>query len=151
MTSDKPPELVQKAREQRQQRQEEQEDFLEAVAKEEGIEPLETTVTLVGDYTVTVTARLDGQLMDRLAHIDEKLDRVEAGDERVYKASEAADDAAQLLADLVDDPEYNKELFYRTYEQQGLDIIGDFIETIFEGLQNARERRQGTADGFRQE
>jgi hypothetical protein len=89
--------------------------------------------------------------MDRLAHIDEKLDRVESGDERVYKASEAADDAAQLLADLVDSPQYNKALFYKTYEQQGLEILGEFIERIFEGLQNARERREGIADGFRQE
>jgi len=30
-------------------------------------------------------------------------------------------------------------------------VLGQFIETVFEGLENARERNRGAADGFRKE
>jgi len=144
-------ELVEETNERYEEQQEAQEAFLETVAEEEGTETLETTVNLVGDYTAPVSAKLDGRLMDKLSHIDERLESIESGESRIYELSEVADDAAQLLADLIDDTEYNKETFYKVYEQEGLDVLGQFIETVFEGLENARERNRGAADGFRKE
>jgi len=142
-------ELVEQTNEKYQQAQEEQEAFLETVAEEEGAEVLEAQVNLVGDYVVTATAKLDGKLMDRLAHIDERLG--ETDETRLYEVPEAADDASQLLADLIEEEQYHKEKFYQVYQEQGLEALGTFLERIFEGLENARERKRGVADGFRSE
>jgi len=154
MTDDTPgmdvEELVEETNDRYQEQQEAQEEFLQAVSKEEGAEVLETTVTLVGDYTVDVSAKLSGRLNDRIGHIQE---RAEAAQEngRVYEISEVADDAAQLLSDLIDNSEYTKAMFYSIYEREGLDVLGQFAETIFNGLEAEKDRRRGTADGFRKE
>jgi len=144
-------ELVEQTREKHEENKKEQREFLETLSEEEGSPVLEAKVNLVGDYTVTAKAKLNGRLMDKLSAIDERLERVDSGDERLYKASEAADDTAQLLDDLIVESDYNKELFYSAYHQEGLDILGEFIKEVLEGLQTARERKQGTADGFRKD
>jgi len=128
---------------------EKQDEFLDTVAEEEGAEVLETTCNLVGDYTVPIKAKLDGELMDAMGRIDGRLERLGNEDARAYEISETADEVAQLLADVIDDSEWHKSLFYEVYENEGLRPLGSMLERAFESLKDERERRQGVADGFR--
>lgn len=134
-----------------QQSQEEQEEFLDTVAEEEGAEILETTCNLVGEYTVPLRAKLNGDLMDAMGRIDARLERLEGEEGRAYEISETADDVCQLLEDVIDDPEWHKSKFYAAYESEGLKPIGTMLERAFESLKAERERRRGAADGFRKD
>jgi len=129
----------------------EQEAFLETVAEEEGSEVLETQCNLIGDYTVPLKAKLSGEIMDRMGALDDRLERLQAGEARAYEISETADEVSQLLADVIDSTDWHKEKFYAAYESEGLDPLGVMLERAFESLKAERERRQGTADGFRPE
>jgi hypothetical protein len=147
--ADKAGELMKEAGEQLQQNREEQEAFLETVQAEEGAPVLETTCTLIGEITVDLEAKLDGELMDAMGRIDDRLERAEAGEARAYEISETADEVSQILADAVNDPAYDKRTFYQAYESEGLDALGVMLERAFEALKAEKERREGTADGFR--
>lgn len=129
----------------------EQEAFLETVAEEEGAEVLETECNLIGDYTVPLKAKLSGEIMDRMGALDDRLERLQAGEARAYEISETADEVSQLLADVIDSSDWHKEKFYAAYESEGLDPLGVMLERAFESLKAERERRRGTADGFRPE
>lgn len=145
-------ELMQEAGESLEERREEQEEFLETVSEEEGHEVLETKCNLVGDYVVPLEAKLNGDVMDSLGSIQARIERLqdsEPEDTRVYDFGEAADEASQLLADIVADPEYSKDLFYQVYRDEGLEVLGELLNRAFESLKDERERRHGTASGFR--
>ena len=139
------------AKESFEQSREEQEAFLETVAEEEGAEVLETQCNLIGDYTVPLKAKLDGDLMDAMGRIDDRLQRLQGKQGRAYEINETADEVSQLLADVIDDPEWHKSKFYAAYQSEGLDPLGVMLERAFESLKQERERRNGTADGFRSE
>ena len=143
--------LAQDAKESFEQSREEQEAFLETVAEEEGAEVLETQCNLIGDYTVPLKAKLDGDLMDAMGRIDDRLQRLQGKQGRAYEITETADEVSQLLADVIDDPEWHKSKFYAAYQSEGLDPLGVMLERAFESLKQERERRNGTADGFRSE
>jgi len=143
--------LILEAEEQLQQNRAEQEKFLETVAEEEGAEVLETECNLIGDYTVPLKAKLSGEIMDRMGALDDRLERLQAGEARAYEISETADEVSQLLADVIDSADWHKEKFYAAYESEGLDPLGVMLERAFESLKTERERRQGAADGFRPE
>ena len=140
--------LVLETHEEYQERQAEHEAFLETVAEEEGAETLTTECNLIGEYTVPLEAKLNGEIMDRMEALDDRIQRLSAGEARV---SDTADEVAQLLADLIADPEWDKRKFYAAYEREGLDPLGVMLERTFESLKEERERRRGTADGFRSE
>ena len=139
------------AKESFEQSREEQEAFLETVAEEEGAEVLETQCNLIGDYTVPLKAKLDGDLMDAMGRIDDRLQRLQGKQGRAYEITETADEVSQLLADVIDDPEWHKSKFYQAYQSEGLDPLGVMLERAFNSLKQERERRNGTADGFRSE
>ena len=139
------------AKESFEQSREEQEAFLETVAQEEGAEVLETQCNLIGDYTVPLKAKLDGDLMDAMGRIDDRLQRLQGKQGRAYEITETAEEVSQLLADVIDDPEWHKSKFYAAYQSEGLDPLGVMLERAFESLKQERERRNGTADGFRSE
>lgn len=144
-------ELIREADDQLRQNRQEQEQFLETVAEEEGAEVLETECNLIGEYTVPLKAKLSGDIMDRMGALDDRLERLEAGDARAYEISETADEVSQLLADVIEAPDWHKEKFYKAYEAEGLDPLGVMLERAFEQLKAERERRNGVADGFRKE
>ena len=139
------------AKESFEQSREEQEAFLETVAQEEGAEVLETQCNLIGDYTVPLKAKLDGDLMDAMGRIDDRLQRLQGKQGRAYEITETAEEVSQLLADVIDDPEWHKSKFYAAYQSEGLDPLGVMLERAFNSLKQERERRNGTADGFRSE
>lgn len=142
-------ELIQETNEKYQERKEEQAEFLDAVAEEEGEPPLETQCNLIADYTVPLRAKLNGEIMDKMGAVDARLERLENEQGRAYEISETADTVAQLLADVIDDPEWHKDKFYAVYESEGLDPLGLMLERAFEQLKEEKERRDGSADGFR--
>jgi len=69
----------------------------------------------------------------------------------MYRITEVADRASQLLADIVQDSGLDKDAFYTAYRQEGIDELGSMIETVFEEIEREVERKQGAADGFRAE
>lgn len=149
--ADEAADLILEAEQQYQENLAEQEEFLETVAEEEGAEVLETQCNLIGDYTVPLKAKLNGEIMDRMGALDDRLERLNAGEARAYEISETADEVSQLLADVINDESWHKEKFYAAYQAEGLDPLGVMLERAFKSLKQERERRQGTADGFRKE
>jgi uncharacterized protein YpuA (DUF1002 family) len=141
--------LARETAEKHEQNQQEQAEFLDTVKEEEGAEVLETQCNLIGEYTVPLRAKLDGELMDAMGRIDDRLERLNNEDARAYEISETADEVSQLLADVIDDSEWHKRKFYKAYESEGLDPLGVMLERAFESLREERERREGVADGFR--
>jgi hypothetical protein len=97
---------------------------------------------------VPVRAKLSGEVMERMEALDERMQKLDTGDARV---SETADEVSQLLADLIDDPEYNKQLFYDVYRKNNLNELSGLLETVFTALKEERKRRRGAADGFRKD
>ena len=141
--------LILEADDQLRQNRQEQQEFLDTVAEEEGAEVLETSCNLIGDYTVDLRAQLNGELMDKMGRIDDRLERIQSNDARAYEISDTADEVSQLLADVIDDSEWRKDTFYQAYRENGLDPLGVMLERAFEQLKAEKERREGTADGFR--
>jgi len=141
--------LQQEAEQDYQEQRQEQEEFLQTVKEEEGADTLETECNLVGDYVVPLEAKLDGTLMDTLGEMDARLEKLQEGNGRAYEFGEAADNAAQILADVIDDPEWHKSKFYAVYKAEGLEPLGAMLERAFESLKKERKRQQGAAEGFR--
>jgi hypothetical protein len=147
--ADQAGEMLLEMQQEHEEKMAEQEAFLETVAEEEGSEVLETQCNIIGDYTVPIKAKLNGELMDRLSHMDARVERFEQGEARGYEITEAADEISQILADVVDDTSWGKQKFYAAYEQEGLAPLGVMLERAFESLKEERERQQGAAEGFR--
>ncbi len=141
---------IEDAQETKREYEQRQEAFLESVASESETEVLETQTELVDDVVVDLEAKLNGELIDKLSHVQERLENAEQ-EERLYDVSDAADDAAQLLADVTVDPAYDKETFYQVYQAQGLEDMAKLLSRAFEALIKERERLSGDAQGFRKQ
>lgn len=139
-------ELVSKTREKHREHKAEQDAFLEAVKEEDGAEEIHTHVTLVEGFDVDVSVTLDGNLTDTLAEIEE---RTQADEPSAMDVRHTANKASGLLADAVDDPEYNRALFIETYRKEGLPALGKMLKRTLEGVKSERERQHGAAEGFR--
>jgi hypothetical protein len=144
-------ELVETADQKYQESQEQQQAFLDQVADEEGAEVLETKCNIVTGFTVPLKAKLSGEILDRMGALEDRLERMESGEAHAYEIGETADAISQILADVIDDPQWHKQKFYAVYEAEGLEPLGVMTERVFESLRDERERRRGTADGFRGE
>jgi len=141
--------LILETEEQYQERQAEHEAFLETVAEEEGAPVVETTCNIIGDYHPTLKTKLNGEVLDKMSHLDARMERFENDEARGYEISETADEVAQLLADVIADDGWTKDRFYAAYKQEGLDPLGVMLERCFEALKAERERVEGARDGFR--
>jgi len=144
-------ELVEDTQDKYEETQAAQAEFLESVAEESGAEVLETQCNLIGEYSVPLRAKLSGDIMDRMGALEDRLERMESGNAAAYEVGETADEISQILADIIDDPEWHKSKFYKAYEAEGLAPLGVMTERVFESLKDERDRRRGTANGFRQE
>jgi hypothetical protein len=154
MTDDELPsaeELIEETNERYEAAQERKEEFLETVKDDSDEEVVETSCNLVGDMVVDIRAKRNGELIDRMGHIEETLEAVEAEEEGTYRISEVADEASQLLADTVQDSGLDKEAFYIAYSEEGIDELGKMIENVFESIEKEVEKQRGSADGFRSE
>jgi len=143
-------ELIKKTRARHEEAQEEIEEFHEAISEESDAEVLETKYNVAGDIVIDVSAKQNGELMDRMGAVEQKLERVEQEEAGVYRVTEAAEEAAQIMADLTDNPEYTKDVWYEVYRTEGLEELGKKLRGAFEAIQNEGERLRGAADGFQQ-
>jgi len=147
--ADQAGELILEANEEYQKRKAEQEAFLETVEEETDAPLVETPCNIIGDYTVDIRAKLDGELTDRLGEMEARLERVDAGEGHAYDISDVADETSQMLADLITDPTWDKSTFYEAYERTGIEPLLEMFEEVFTAIKNERERQTGAAEGFR--
>lgn len=143
-------EVMKKTEEKYEQAQEQKAEFLEEVKEDSESEVIETECNLVGDMVVTVRAKRNGELIDRMGHMEERLEYVEQNESGTYQITEFADNASQLLADIVQDSGLDKDAFYQAYREEGIDELGKMLENVFGAIETEVERKQGAADGFRQ-
>ena len=141
--------LIMEAEEALQERRANQDELLNAVSENEGAKVLETQCNIMGDITVPLRAKLNGELIDRMGQVEHRLERVQSEQGSTYDVSEAADDAASLLADSIDSSEWDKAMFYEAYREEGLQPLGEMLKRAFESLKKERERQEGAAEGFR--
>jgi uncharacterized protein YbjQ (UPF0145 family) len=146
--SDEEVAAIEDTRETKREYEERQRDFLESVASESETELLKTQTELVEGHVVGLEAKLNGELIDRLGRVQQRLEAAES-DRHLSDVSEAADEASQILADAIVDAEFDKELFYNVYEMEGLTELGTLLSRVFDALQKERERLSGDAEGFR--
>jgi hypothetical protein len=122
---------------------------LSAVAEEEGADVLETQCNIAGEHTVPLKAKLNGKVLDQMGALEARFEDFEEGNIKGYEIGETADDMAQILADVVESPEWDKQTFYGLYEKEGLEPIGKLLIRALNSLLKERERQQGAAEGFR--
>ncbi len=130
------------------ERKQTQQEFLDAVSEESESELLKTKTELATGIVVPIEAKLNGEVIDTLGSVQERLENAEE-EGRLYDISDAVDDACQLLADIITDPNYSKEVFHQVYKQEGAADIAKMLRRAFESLQKERERLSGDAEGFR--
>jgi len=141
-------EAVEEASETLHERKQTQQEFLDAVSSDSESELLKTQTELAEGIVVPLEAKLNGEVIDTLGSVQERLENAEE-DGRLYQISDAVDDACQLLADIITDPSYDKEVFHQVYKQEGAADIAKMLRRSFESLQKERERLSGDAEGFR--
>ncbi len=144
---------VEDTRQTHQERQEQQQEFLERISQSHEVEVVETEVTLwdakgIDPVRANVRAKLDGNLTDRLAEMEDLAERVETS-QSIKKASQSVDHAIQMLADIVVDSSIDKQFLYQVYQQTDGEVIATMLKNVFEGVEQQQSREMGEADGFR--
>lgn len=144
--------LIEESAETRRELEAEQEDLLQSLDEEHGGDLIETKVTLPGDNLAHLECVLNGELMDRLAHVDEMLADMDRDDPQpgdLANIGQSMDEAAGVLADITREPKYSKEVFFEIYRRYGPEALGEHVETAFEAIEREMKRRAGGAKGFR--
>lgn len=146
--------LTKESAQTRQQLEAEQEELLESLNEEHGGDLIETPVTLPGGNRATVRCVVNGDLLDRMSHIDSILADLNDGEPEpgeMSRIGESMDEASAVLADITVEAKYSKELFYEVYRRYGPEALGKHVEAAFEGIEHELKRRAGDVDGFRGE
>jgi len=140
--------LAEDAREGHRDAIEERESFLSALRESEGRQSLETQVTLVDGHSVSVSVTLNGAFIRRLSNIERAVESVD-DDATISDVNDAALDVAEILGEVIVDDAYDKSTFVQVYESEGIEVLGNLLTKVFEGVKRERQRRRGAADGFR--
>jgi len=148
--ADEAGELILETEEAYQEQKAEQHDLLDAVAEEDGAPLLETKCDIHG-VTVPVSGRLTGAFVERVEDLDAEAKRRADGESEQTGVSDIVRELADIIADLIDDPELTAAGVYQTYRQEGVGPVRTILEKVMAALQQEEERVRGTADGFRQE
>lgn len=142
-------ELIDDAKSLAEQTEEKHRTFLQALRENDEESGSTTQVTLVEGFEVTVRTRIDGRILDRLGDMEANLEAAQDGTASVKSVSDTAHQAAELLEDLITDEEYDTPLFLHVYEEEGLEVLGTFLEAIFEAIGEVKQEQQEAADSFR--
>lgn len=147
---DDPESIKSGMRERKQELEQEQQEILGEIQEEHGGELIETPVNIAGDYTANIKTKLNGELISRMGAVQ---DRLEAGEENesLRDIDAAMDEAATILDGIIEEPEYDKKLFFNVYDQEGPESLAAIIEKVFDALEQEQERKQGAVDGFRKQ
>lgn len=146
--------LQEEAAETRRELEAEQEAVLESLQEEHGGDLIETSCTLPGDNPATIECVLNGDLIDRMSHVDAMLEELLDGDPdpgSMSNIGEAMDEAASVMAGITAEPKYSKEVFYEIYRRYGPEALGKHVEAAFEAIEREQQRKTGAADGFREQ
>ncbi len=141
-------EAIEETKQSYQERQQKQDEFLETLSKQEEAQVVETPVELAEGMTTTVRVKMTGELEETIAEMERMGDRLESN-ESMKELPEIADRACQILADSVTESAYDKETFYKAYQELGSEAIGRMLRRVFEAVEKEVNRQQGEADGFR--
>lgn len=139
--------LVQETDEKYQTSKENQHALLDAVAEEDGAPLLETKTTIYG-HTVPVSGRLTGAFIERVESLDAEAKRRAEGDGD-QSVSDIVRELAEIIDDLIDDPELTADGVYEQYRREGVGPVRTLLDEVMEALQKEEERVRGDADGFR--
>lgn len=142
--------LVEESRKTRRELESEQEEFLDSLQEEHGGDLVETKTTLPGGNIAHIEVNLNGELMDRMSHMDSKLADLEnPGPGDLENIGTAMDEASQILADITVEAKFSKTVFYEVYRRYGPEALGEHIEAVFDAIEKEMKRKQGAVDGFR--
>jgi len=147
--ADQAAELLMETEEAYQEQKAEQEAIIEEIGEEAGAPLLETKCNIIGERVVPVSAKLNGDLIDRFGKIDARLSKGEEADSAVYEFGQAVRDGCELLADMIDDKTWDATTLLAAYKQEGHGAILTMINNVFDSLTKERERVEGAASGFR--
>lgn len=142
--------LQEEAAETAQRLEGEQQEFLDSLEEEHGGDLVETQVTLPGDNPATIECVINGELMNRMSHVDGMLEDFqdpEPGD--FQNVEQSMDEVASILADITKESKYSKAVFYAIYERFGPQALGKHTEAIFDAIEKEVRRMTGDVDGFR--
>lgn len=142
--ADKREELISRAKDHRQELQKDQEEILQDIQSEHGGDLIRTPVSITSNHTATVEAKINGQLINRMAAVESSMD---SGSMRSIE--QVMDEASDILASLVEESEYDKALFYGVYDREGPDALAAIVEKVFDAIETERERQAGAVEGFR--
>jgi len=127
----------------------ERQEFLETIRDTDQAELIETKVTLVDGFAVTVSTKLDGHVTKTMADIDRRVESIESGEGRAYELQEVAELTAELMSSVIAEDHFDQSLFMEVYDSEGMEVLVGMMERVFEGINEERKRRMGAADGFR--
>jgi len=149
--TDKGEELIAEANEAYDERKQKQKEIVEDISQDHDAEHIQTKCEIAPGYTVDIDVRVNGRFVEKMATIEELTERVANGENTAMGASEIMDEAAQLLADMVDDPDWDKETFYNVYLESNPDVLGDMFDSVGSAISRERKRKQEGIGGFRGE
>jgi len=141
--------LIMETEEAYQERKAEQEAILEDISEEAGAPLLETKCNIIGERVVPVSAKMNGEFIDRFGKIDARLSQGEQPDSAIYEFGQAVRDACELLADVIDDDTWDAPTLLAAYKKEGHGAIMTMMNNVFSSLTKEKERAEGAAEGFR--
>lgn len=145
-------ELVEESAETRQRLEAEQEDLLDSLEAEHGGDRIETAVTLPGDNLAHVEVLLNGEFINRMSRIEDAVEGLDdSGAGQMSAVERAMDDAAGVLADIIVEQKYSKDLFYEIYRRYGPEALAEHVEAVFDAIETASRQHAGGVEGFRDE
>jgi len=148
--TDKGQELIEEANESYEERKEKQKKIVDDISQDHGGEHIQTKCEIAPGYTVDIDVQVNGRFVEKMASVEELTKRVENGEDTAMGASEIMDKAAQLLADVVDNSDWDKDLFYNIYLDSSPDVLGGMFEAVGGAINRERKRKEEGIGGFRQ-
>lgn len=142
--------LAMGAKESYESNRKDQHDLLDAVAEEDSAPLLETKCEIYG-HVIPVSGRLTGEFVERIEALDAEAKRRASGEGDQSGVSDIIRELAEILDDLIDDPELTANGIYGLYLDEGPRAVRTIVEEVLESLKREEERVQGDADGFRSE
>ena len=150
-TTDKGQELIEEANAEYEDHKEAQSEILDDISEDHGGELIQTKCGITPQHTVDLEVDLNGEFIDAMADIEELTERIERGDKTASGTSEVMDKAARLLGDVVEQSEWDKDLFYEVYKQNDPSALGEMFRNVGESIRKERKRKQEGTGSFRKQ
>lgn len=134
--------ILEAANQRKQQLEEKKQHALDALKSEHGGEVVETNVELGTDLEATIKVKLNGQLLKKMGKVDDHFEKLSDYD---YAAREICNIVAGMLVE----EEYDEELFYQLYLDEGEKPLMQVIDSVFGAIREEQKQRREGVDQFR--